>query len=79
MLIKDGKKADHVPAAKRNLMMKLLDAEVKSLADLHDNLETLPGKDALATALMPADEIAKQSKQQVKMWKQMEKSYRPDA
>ena len=30
--IKDGKKADHVPAAKRNLMMKLLDAEVKILA-----------------------------------------------
>ena len=67
MLIKDGRKSNHVPAAKRNLVMKLLDAEVKSLADLRDHLEALQRKDALPAALMLADEIVKQRKQQVQM------------
>ena len=69
ILVKDGKKADHVPAAKRNLVMKLPVVEVKSLADLREHLETSQRQDALSTALMQADEIVKQSKHQVKTWK----------
>ena len=79
LLIKSGKKSETVPAAKRNPMMKMLESEAKNLAELRDKLETSQGHGALTAALDQAEDVVKSAKQQVKMWKQLERTYKPAA
>ena len=76
-MIKEAQKVVDVPAQKKFAMTKMLDAELKSLMEISEKLETAHGHEALSAAVVEAEAAVELAKQQMKAWKDMCKTYEP--